>query len=662
MSCLLSLRLKKEMANLSEKGYQAILENSSGGIALVDPTGMILYESPGVFGIIGWKPEERVGKSVFEFISPDESAALKIMFGKLISGEEKSISVQAKIKHADGSWKWIVAKGVSALNNPDVKAVIINYWDISDRIIAEEDLVRSYDLLRSIYSKVTDSLFYLGVEPGEIFRYLSVNPAFLKSTGLRSDQVIGKLMGEVTPEPSLSLVLDRLRSVIKNKKSESWIETIDSPNGKKYSEVTIEPIYDTQGICTNLVGTVHDITSIRETAENLARRNKEIQEEKEKDETILNSIAEAIVVVDRTGIIGFMNGVGLKLLGWEAEEVIGKSFREVWNVKDIRGVVVVSGPIQQALSKGIGSSTSSYLYSKKDGTDLPVHVSVSPVIKDGAINGVVAVFHDISREKEIDNTKTEFVSLASHQLRTPLSALNWYSEMLLSGGVDCLGPEKKKYLEEVRRSSRRMVDLVNLLLNVSRIEVGTFSIDPLPTQVIDVAKSVLAELTGLSETRKINIHEILTENLPLLNVDPRLIKIFLHSLLKNAVLYTPEGGMVEIEVKTVKTGEQIAGKAVLIDSLLLRVTDNGYGIPEDQIDKLYMKFFRGDNVRDKDTVGSGLELFVVKSLLDSVGGKIRATSVEGKGSTFYILLPLSGMPQKVGQKILGYYPINKILG
>lgn len=650
------------MANLSEKGYQAILENSSGGIALVDQTGKILYESPGVFGIIGWKPEERVGKSVFEFISPDEAPALKTMFGKLITGEEKSISVQAKIKHADGSWKWIVAKGVNALNNPDVKAVIINYWDISDRIIAEEDLERSYNLLRSIYSKVTDTLFYLGVEPGEIFRYLSVNPAFLKATALRSDQVIGKLVGEVITEPSLSLVLEKFRSVITNKKSESWIETMNYSTGKKYSEVTIEPIYDTQGICTNLVGTVHDITSIKETAENLAKRNKEIQEEKGKDEAVLNSIGEAIVVVDKEGKIGFMNDVGLKLLGWSAEEVIGKSFHEIWNVKDIKGVAIVSGPIQQALSKGVGSSTSEYLYSKKDGSDLPVHVTVSPIMKEGSIDGAVAVFHDISREKEIDKAKTEFVSLASHQLRTPLSALNWYSEMLLSEGVDCLGPEKKKYLEEVHRSSRRMVDLVNLLLNVSRIEVDTFSIDPIPTQVVDIAKNVLEELTGLSETRKIKIQEILIENLPLLNVDPRLIKIFLHSLLKNAVLYTPAGGTVEFEIKTVETGEQIAGKAVLADSLLLRVTDNGYGIPEDQIDKLYTKFFRGDNVRDKDTVGSGLELFVVKSLLDSVGGKIRVISVEGKGSTFFILLPLSGMPQKVGQKILGYYPINKVLG
>ncbi len=649
------------MANLSEKGYQAILENSSGGIALVDQTGKILYESPGVFGIIGYKPEERIGKSVFEFISPDEAPTLKTMFQKLITGEEKSLSVQAKIKHANGRWKWIVAKGVNALSNPDVKAVIINYWDISERITAEEELETSYNLLRSIYSKVTDSLFYLGVEPGEIFRYMSVNPAFLKVTGLRSDQVIGKLIGEVIQEPSLSLVLDKFRSVIKNKKSESWIETMNYPTGIKYREVTIEPIYDAQGICTNLVGTVHDITSIKETAENLARRNKEIQQEKEKDEAVLNSIAEAIVVVDQTGIIGFMNGVGLKLLGWEAEEVIGKSFHEIWNVKDIRGVAVVSGPIQQALSKGISSSTSAYLYSKKDGTDLPVHVSVSPVMKDGVVNGAVAVFHDISREKEMDKAKTEFISLASHQLRTPLTALNWYSETLLAQGVDRLGPEEKNSVEEIHRSSRRMVDLVNLLLNVSRLELDTFSVDPIPTQVMDVAKSVLEELTGLSETRKIRIHEILSENLPLLNMDPRLIKIFFHSLLKNAVLYTPAGGTVEVEVRTLKAGEQIAGKAVLVDSLLLRVTDNGYGIPEDQINQLYTKFFRADNVRDKNTVGSGLELFVVKSLLDSVGGKIRVTSVEGRGSTFYILLPLTGMPQKVGQKILGYYPINKVL-
>lgn len=254
---------------------------------------------------------------------------------------------------------------------------------------------------------------------------------------------------------------------------------------------------------------------------------------------------------------------------------------------------------------------------------------------------MIGVNFDITKEKEVDKAKSEFVSLASHQLRTPLSAINWYTEMLLNGDAGTINDEQKKYLGEVSIGNKRMVALVNALLNVSRLDLGTFIIEPEPTDITAMIKSVLDELRPQIMTKKLQLSEVYDPAIPTqFLADQKLLRMVFQNLLSNAVKYTPEAG--SVTVSSTSKGED----------LIFSVADSGMGIPASQKDKIFSKLFRADNARESDSEGTGLGLYIVKSVIEQSGGKVWFESVESKGSTFYVSLPLSGMKKKEGTKKL----------
>ena len=252
----------------------------------------------------------------------------------------------------------------------------------------------------------------------------------------------------------------------------------------------------------------------------------------------------------------------------------------------------------------------------------------------------VAVERDITKEREVDKAKIEFVSLASHQLRTPLSSINWYTEMLIAGDAGKTTQKQKKFLEEIYRGSKRMVDLVNSLLNVSRLELGTFMITPQQTSLADLATAAVKELDPLVKNRHQSLSVSIDPKLPALMIDPKLTTIIFQNLLSNAVKYTSDGGSIQLDVSQKDS------------DVLIKVTDTGLGIPDAQKGQIFTKLFRADNVRETDTEGTGLGLYLVKSILDATGGKVWFDSTVGKGSTFYATIPLSGMKLKEGIKEL----------
>jgi signal transduction histidine kinase len=254
---------------------------------------------------------------------------------------------------------------------------------------------------------------------------------------------------------------------------------------------------------------------------------------------------------------------------------------------------------------------------------------MAPVVLNGKIIGAVEVLRDITKEKEVDKAKTEFVSLASHQLRTPLSTVNWYSEMLLTGDVGEVTPDQKKYLEEIYHGNQRMVDLVNTLLDVSRIEMGTFIVESKATNMTKLAQGVIDEHKLQISEKKIKFTHVFNKNIPFIQADPKILRMVIQNLLSNAIKYTPQGGKIEVSISLVKG-----------NGILLKVSDTGYGIPKDQQNKIFTKLFRADNVIGKDTEGTGLGLYIAKSIVEQSGGKIWFESDENKGTTFYVTLPL----------------------
>jgi signal transduction histidine kinase len=252
---------------------------------------------------------------------------------------------------------------------------------------------------------------------------------------------------------------------------------------------------------------------------------------------------------------------------------------------------------------------------------------------------------DEQREKRVDRAKSEFLTLASHQLRTPISAIGWLGEILLSGDAGKLNAEQREHVQHIYDSNQRLASIVDAMLTVSGIEQRQLEIRPEPTQLVELSRKLLAEQLALYPQKKLQVTEAYAEKLPKLRLDARLTKIILQNVFSNAVKYTPKGGSIAVTVQ--RSDERL--RAGSKGSVLIAVADTGYGIAEDQQRSVFSKLFRAENIKAKDTDGTGLGLYIVKEVLEASGGKIWFESVEGSGSTFYILLPLEGMKQVSGK-------------
>lgn len=265
-----------------------------------------------------------------------------------------------------------------------------------------------------------------------------------------------------------------------------------------------------------------------------------------------------------------------------------------------------------------------------------------PIYSNDEIGKFSKIFNEmVQKLEETDRAKSEFVSLASHQLLTPLTTISWYVETLLAGGADESSEKQKEYMKNIYNTNHNMIEIVRALLDVSRIEMGTFYIKPQPINIADAANSVLDELAIRTKEKELEVIKDFGLSAPIVDMDPQLIRIIFQNLLSNAVKYTPNKGKITIGIN-----EQN-------QEIVINIADNGYGIPMELQGKVFSKFFRADNIKNKIPEGTGLGLYIIKSIVDNSGGKIWFESEENKGTTFYISYPLSGMTAKEGTKQLG---------
>jgi len=345
-------------------------------------------------------------------------------------------------------------------------------------------------------------------------------------------------------------------------------------------------------------------------------------------EALLSSIGDGVIMTDECGRIERINPVALSILGYTEKELLGKWYpKAIVSVSD-RGAPVglIDRPISKAFLTG-KSISEKMIYRRKDGRMVPVSVTISPMMIDDHPVGAIEVFRDITVEHEIDRMKSEFISLASHQLRTPLSAINTYTHMLLDGFMGPLELPQKKALRTIVSASRRMNELISTLLNITRMESGSIAVTPKTINLCRIASEVHKELLHLATEKDIDLSLTLPKISVSTRTDALITKEILSNLVTNAIKYTPDNGRVNI---TVRSRQQES---------IFAVADTGFGIPVLSQDKVFTKFFRAHNVVSRETSGTGLGLYLVKGLTETLGGKIWFKSEENKGSTFYFSLP-----------------------
>jgi PAS domain S-box-containing protein len=345
-------------------------------------------------------------------------------------------------------------------------------------------------------------------------------------------------------------------------------------------------------------------------------------------EALFASIGEGVIATDEAGNITRINKTALSLLGMHERDVLRKHFLNVIvSVRDNgEPINAFERPIVRAFQTGqtINART---LYQRKDGTLVPVYLTVSPIIFRRRPVGAIQVFRDLSDEIETDKLKSDFISIASHQLRTPLTAINMYSMMLRDGLAGELTKEQLSYIATISTSVERMNTLIDTLLNITRIEAGVIKPRLAPVRLDDLAKDMLAEFIPTAYAKNLSLISDLPRNMQPMQTDGILVKEVCANLLSNAIKYTPSGGKVQLTLS--ETAKEVHWS----------VSDTGYGIPENEQKNIFLKFFRAGNIVDKDVSGTGLGLYLIKNLAESLGGDLWFESVENVGSTFHFSLP-----------------------
>ncbi|MFZ1248703.1 MAG: HAMP domain-containing sensor histidine kinase [Candidatus Saccharimonadales bacterium] len=224
--------------------------------------------------------------------------------------------------------------------------------------------------------------------------------------------------------------------------------------------------------------------------------------------------------------------------------------------------------------------------------------------------------------KKLDETKDEFISMASHQLRTPLTSVKGYLSMVLEGDVGKLNPQQEQLLKQSFLSSQRMVNLIADLLNLSRLNTGKFVIDAQPTDLTAVVEAELAQLHESAKAKNIELTYVRPETFPTIQLDENKIHQVVMNFIDNAIYYTPEGGQITVTLEETKS------------SVEFRVKDTGIGVPRALQRHLFVKFYRADNARRMRPDGTGLGIYMAKKVVLAQGGSIIFESQEGKGSTF----------------------------
>ncbi|MDQ1284549.1 MAG: Histidine kinase protein [Patescibacteria group bacterium] len=240
-------------------------------------------------------------------------------------------------------------------------------------------------------------------------------------------------------------------------------------------------------------------------------------------------------------------------------------------------------------------------------------------------NSVIGIFEQMAK---VNKLKSEFVSVASHQLRTPLSAIRWETELLLSKLKKGLSDKQVKNIESISLLSARMTRLVNDLLDVTRIDQKRLLLKKEPVNISILAEEAIAEATSLAKSRNVEIAFTPKKNLPKVIGDREKIKMVIENLVGNSIKYTTNRG--KIEIKVCKKDNYI----------FFSIKDNGVGIPEEQQNRVFDKFFRSDNCVKYQTDGTGLGLYIAKSIVDQSGGEMWFNSVENLGSIFNFKLPV----------------------
>lgn len=617
----------------NEARYHSLVDTMSEGLGVQDKNGIITFLNKRACEMLGYKLQELVGRpTAFVFDKENQKILREQMIKRRKGGRQ---SYEIKWLRKDGKLVDTIISPTPLFDaNGEYSGAVAVFTDISEHKKAEISELR----YRRLFEAAKDGILLLDFNTGMI---VEVNQFLMDLLGYPKSVFLKKYLWDIGVLKDVIESKDKFLELQTKKYVHYENLPLETKEGKKIAVEFVSNVYDVAGqkIIQCNIRDITDRVRAEEEVKKAMLVSARLAQDLEKFKRAVDGASDHIIITDPEGVVLYLNKAAEIITGYTPVEAIGKKAGKVWGgymPKDFYEKMWHT--IKTEKKPFIGEIVNR----RKNGEDYTVELRISPILnKDGQVEFFVGIERDISQAKQIERMKTDFMSFTSHQLRTPLTVIKWNTEMIQNGDAGKLTAEQKKYLNEIERGEKRMAQLINSLLNVSRLESSRVKIEPKSKDLVVFISEIISEVSPFANAKNCAIIFNKPDKLPLVNVDPVLFKQIFFNLLNNASHYSKPGKCkIEIDLKEIKGYYQVD------------VTDEGIGIPIGVQDKIFSKFFRADNAIKADTEGTGLGLFMTKLIVEASGGKIWFESTEGKGSAFHFTIPKSGMRKMAGEKSL----------
>ncbi|MDP2931594.1 MAG: PAS domain S-box protein [Chloroflexota bacterium] len=616
-------RWQAEQALPESENFRNSMDASPLGIRIVTAQGKTIYANQVILDICGYHSfEELEAVPLVKLYMPQTYDEFQVRKAKRERGEPAANHYEVSIRRRDGELRHLEVFRKEILWCGKKQFQVL-YHDITERRLAEEKTKQSEKKYRQLVDNVQEGLWVIDADGRTTF----VNPRMAEMLGYAADEMLGRHLFSFKNEPSVDITKIHLERRRQGGKEQYDSEFMRKDGTQVYVSLEASPITDD---CGNYVGSMACVADIT--------KRKEVEDKLRENEANLTAAQR----IARLG--SWELNVKTNKVRWSDElyriyglpQGFDATFEATVDCVHPDDRALVRKCIEDALQGKIPYNIEHRIM-RPDGSVCVVQSAGEAMFgPDGQPVKVVGAVHDITERRqlerkiyeyeELNKLKGNILSTVSHELRTPLATIKGYSTMLLDYERKLRPGEKRECLESIDKATDRLTDLVDHLLDVSRLEAGLLKLQKTPTQLADLVREAVVQAHLRTHDHKITLK--LEKDLPLVDVDSRRIWQVLDNLIDNAVKYSKEGTEVTVSVRQVEL------------KLLISVADQGIGIPPEDLDKVFDKMYRIERRLAPDIRGIGLGLAICKGLVEAHGGRIWVESEVGKGSTFYFTLPV----------------------